>query len=302
MGGIAYALQVLSTGGTIVYPPSPAVGDVLDMVERHDVTCLIVWHMFAKLRAAALERGIEVDKVRGLGSPPRDAGGERIPTRLRANPLGMSETFAIHSAEPISCPLPDDKVGASGRPVNGIERRVVQPGTGAEVAPGEVGELQVRGGALMSGFYGVPRSEVFTPDGFYPTGDLVRIDEDDYAYFVGRTGDMIKTSSANVSRLEVEAALNALPEVELSLVAGLPDADRGEVVAAAVVPAPGAEPTEAGLQDVLRDRLSNFKIPRRIVFIDHHDVPRTTTGKVRLFELRSLIEAHQPPTKETPNG
>ena len=123
---------------------------------------------------------------------------------------------------------------------------MVDPETGEEVAPGEVGELQLRGGGLMTGFYKVDRDEVFTPDGFYPTKDLVRIDADGYLWFVGRTGDMIKTSSANVSRLEVEAALNALPEVARSLVAGLPDPDLGELVAAAVVPAPGARADRGG--------------------------------------------------------
>jgi acyl-CoA synthetase (AMP-forming)/AMP-acid ligase II len=292
MGGIAYALQALSTGGTLVYPASPSVEDVLDAVERHDVSCLIVWHMFARLRTAAIERGIDVDRVRGLGSPPRDASGQRIPSRLRSNPLGMSESFAIHSAEPVGHPLPEDKAGGAGRAVNGIERRVVDPDTLEEVANGEVGELQLRGGALMRGFYGVPREEVFTADGFYPTGDLVRIDADGYAFFVGRTGDMIKTNGANVSRLEVEAALNALPEVELSLVAGLPDDERGEVVAAAVVPVGDFPPEVDELREALRDRLSSFKIPRQIVFITYDDVPRTTTGKVRLSELRGLIESH----------
>jgi acyl-CoA synthetase (AMP-forming)/AMP-acid ligase II len=290
MGGIAYALQALSTGGTLVYPRSPAIDDVLDMVEQHHVTCLIVWHRFAELRAAALDRGIDVDRVRGLGSPPRDLAGERIPTRRRSMPLGMSESFAIHSAERIDCPLPDDKAGAAGRAVNGIERRVVDPETGSAVPAGEVGELQLRGGALMRGFYGVPDDEVFTVDGYYPTGDLVRIDEEGYAYFVGRTGDMIKTSSANVSRLEVEAALNALPQVDLALVTGLPDEERGELVAAAIVPAVGACPDEEGLREALRARLSSFKIPRRFVFITHDQVPRTSTGKVQLFELRSLVE------------
>ena len=206
----------------------------------------------------------------------------------------MSESFAIHSAERIDCPLPEDKPGAAGRAVNGIERRVVDPKTGATVPSGEVGELQLRGGALMSGFYGVPRDEVFTADGDYPTGDLVRIDEDGYAYFVGRTGDMIKTSSANVSRLEVEAALHALPEVDLALVTGLPDEERGELVAAAIVPTAGASPDEDSLREALKSRLSSFKIPRRFVFITHEQVPRTSTGKVQLFELRNLVE---PPTE-----
>ena len=156
MGGIAYALQVLSTGGTLVYPPSPQIDDVLDTIERHDVTCVIVWHMFAELRAAAVERGLDVGAIRGLGSPPRDEHGDRIPSRFRGNPLGMSESFAPHSAEPIYRPLPADKIGAAGRAVNGIDRRVVNPDTGDEVPPGEIGELQLRGGSLMTGFYKVP--------------------------------------------------------------------------------------------------------------------------------------------------
>src|SRR3546814_12464989 len=73
--------------------------------------------------------------------------------------------------------------------------------------PGEIGELQLRGGALMSGFYKVDRRKVFTPDGYYPTGDLARVDHDGHLYFIARRGDLIKTKAANVSRLEVEAAL-----------------------------------------------------------------------------------------------
>lgn len=289
LGGIAAALQVLCTGGTLVYPPSPAIDDVLDMMEGHDVTYVVVWHMLAKLRAAAKERGIDVDRIRGMGSRPRDEHGEPIPPGLRANLLGMSESFSAHSGEPINVRLPDDKVGSSGRAISGIQRRVVNPDTGEAVPPGEVGELQLRGGGLMTGFYKVERGDVFTADGFYPTEDLVRIDDDGYLWFIGRTGDMIKTNSANVSRLEVEAALNALPDVALSLVAGLPDPEIGEMVAAAVVPAAEADPTEDSLRTALRDRLSSFKIPRRIVFITDDDVPRTTTGKVRLFELAEMI-------------
>lgn len=290
MGGIAAALQVLCTGSTLVYPPSPAVEDALDTIERHDITYVVIWQALAKLRAAAIARGIDVDRIRGMGAPPRDEHGELIPPGLRANLFGMSESFSAHSAEPINRRMPDDKVGASGRAVNGIERRVVNPETGEDVVAGEVGELYLRGGALMTGFYKVDRREVFTPDGFYPTKDLVRIDADGYCFVVGRTSDMIKTSSANVSRLEVEAALNALAEVELALVTGLPDEALGEMVVAAVVCAAGASPTEADLQAALRDRISSFKIPRRIVFVTSDDVPQTTTGKVRLTELARLFD------------
>jgi acyl-CoA synthetase (AMP-forming)/AMP-acid ligase II len=292
MGGISAALQVLSTGSTLVYPASPDLDIVLDTIERHNVTNIVIWHMLAKLIAAAKARGINLDALRITTGPTYDENGEPIPRRLQTRMLGMSESFAPHSAEPVTRRLPESKAGAAGRAVNGIERRVVDPETGVEVAAGEVGELYLRGGALMTGFYKVPRDEVFTADGFFPTNDLVRIDADGYAFFVGRTSDMIKTNSANVSRLEVEAALNALPEVELSIVAGLPDPELGELVAAAVVPTPGSDPSEADIKVALRETLSGFKVPRRIVFITHDDVPRTPTGKVRLFELAELVSAH----------
>ena len=133
-------------------------------------------------------------------------------------------------------------------------------------------------------------AEVFTPDGFYPTGDLCRIDADDYLYFVARRNDMIKTRSANVSRLEVEAALNELPEVELAVVTGLDDAEFGQIVAAAVVPASGCTPSEDSLRAALREAISSYKVPRRIVFIEPGEIPRTATGKLKLHELAQLIE------------
>lgn len=289
MGGIMTALQVLSTGGTLVYPPSPNIEAVLDTIERCNVTNVVVWHMSAKLQAAAVTRGVDLDGVRVTGAPLRDESGNVIPRHLQADLLGMSESFGPHSAEPVNHRLPESKAGASGRAVNGIERRVVNPETGAQVPVGEVGELQLRGGALMTGFYKVDRRTVFTPDGFYPTNDLVRQDADGFVYFVGRTGDMIKTNSANVSRLEVEAALNALPEVDLAVVAGLPDPEFGEIVAAAVIPSDGSSPSEGDLKAALREILSSFKVPRRIVFVSHDEVPRTETGKVRLFDLAEFI-------------
>jgi acyl-CoA synthetase (AMP-forming)/AMP-acid ligase II len=141
----------------------------------------------------------------------------------------------------------------------------------------------------MTRLYKRERSEVFTPDGFYPTGDLVRIDADGYLTFVARRGDMIKTRSANVSRLEVEAALKALPSVEDAVVTGLPDEAFGEIVAAAVVLRPGAQIDDAVLREQLRRALSSYKVPRRIVFVAADQIPRTATGKIKLHELRELF-------------
>jgi acyl-CoA synthetase (AMP-forming)/AMP-acid ligase II len=289
LGGLAMMMQVLSRGATLVYPASPDVEALLEAIERCGVNRVNGWgDGLARLRKLAPERGIDIDAIVGLG-PFRDAKGEPIPVEFQSGMLGMSETFAPHSAEPLNYRMPADKPFACGRPVGGYERRVVDPETGVEVPTGEIGELQLRGGALMSGMYKRRRSEVFTPDGFYPTGDLVRIDADDCLYFIARRNDMIKTRSANVSRLEVEAALNALPEVDVAVVTGLPDAEFGQIVAAAVVPAEGASPSEEGLRAALRETLSSYKVPRRIVFIEESEIPRTATGKLKLHELGELI-------------
>ena len=290
LGGMAMAMQVLSQGATLVYPQSPDHGELLATIRECGVNRLNGWgDGLVRLRAAASDAGIDVDGIVGLG-PFRDKQGELIPPALQSNMLGMSETFAPHSAEPIDARLPEGKPGASGRAVNGYERRVVDPETGVEVTPGTVGELQLRSGALMIGFYKRRRGEVFTADGFYPSGDLVTIDAEGWLTFVARRNDMIKTRAANVSRLEVEAAMNALPEVALAVVTGLADAEFGQVVAAAVVAAAGTSPTADGLRAALRETLSSYKVPRRIVFVDEAQIPRTATGKLRLHELARLIE------------
>ena len=289
LGGMAMFFQVLSQGACLVYPASPDLEVLVDTIKALRVNRLNGWgDGLARLRKLAPERGIDIDAIVGLGLF-RDEKGELIPPQFQSGMLGMSETFAPHSAEPLNYRMPADKPHACGRPVNGYERRVVDPETGAEVPVGEIGELQLRGGALMSGMYKRLRGEVFTPDGFYPTGDLVRIDADDCLYFIARRNDMIKTRAANVSRLEVEAALNELPEVALAVVTGLDDAEFGQIVAAAVVPAEGAAPSEESLRAALRETLSSYKVPRRIVFVAEADIPRTATGKLKLHELAELI-------------
>jgi acyl-CoA synthetase (AMP-forming)/AMP-acid ligase II len=276
----------------LVYPDSPDSEAILETLQKCRANRVNGWgDGLTRLRDLAISRGIDVDAIVGLGLF-RDQHGALIPPALQSNILGMSETFAPHSGEPINVRLPEDKPGASGRAVNHYERRVVDPETGADVPAGELGELQLRGGALMSGFYKRLRSEVFTPDGFYPTGDLVRIDADGYLTFAARKGDMIKTRAANVSRLEVEAAINALPGVKLAVVTGLPDEAFGQIVAAAVVPAAGAAPKAEAMRQALRETLSSYKVPRRIVFVSEDEIPRTVTGKLKLHELEHLIISH----------
>jgi long-subunit acyl-CoA synthetase (AMP-forming) len=291
LGGLAMAMQVLSQGATLVYPALPDIETIMATLQTCRANRVNGWgDGLTRLRELAVSRGVDVDAIIGLG-PFRDEDGVLIPSMLQSNMLGMSETFAPHSAEPINIRLPEDKPGASGRPINYYERRVVNPETGALVPAGEIGELQLRGGALMRGFYKKQRSEVFTSDGFYPTGDLVRIDADNYLTFIARKGDMIKTRSANVSRLEVEAALNTLPGVKLAAVTGLPDEAFGQIVAVAVVAEAGETLNAEALRQALRETLSSYKVPRCIVFVSEDEIPRTATGKLKLHELGQLISS-----------
>ena len=289
LAGLSTWLQLFCIGGTVVFPDTPETDDALAMIEDHGVTRVNAWgDKQPKLIAAARAKGVSLDHIAELScfrDPQGNPVGNAIPM------YGMTESFSAHSATPVNRPLPPGKQGSFGRAIHGYERRVVDLETGEEVPPGEPGELQIRGPAMLAGLYKQRRIEVFTPDGFYPTRDIVRIDADGYLFPVGRRDDMIKTRGANVSRLEVEAALNGLPDVAMAVVAGLPDEEYGKLVAAAVVPAKGASPTPEALQAALRATLSSYKVPRRIVLIGEDDIPRTATGKIRLSETAAMIAA-----------
>ncbi len=285
LAGMSTVLQVLSMGATLVWPGSTDVDEALDLISSAKVTRVNAWGDRQPLLVRrAVERGIDLSHIPEFSGFPGGQGKPPIPRMY-----GMTESFSAHSAHPLDQPLPPGKDGGFGRALGGYERRVVDLDSGAVLPPGEIGEVQIRGPALMAGLYRQRRADIFTPDQYYPTGDIVRIDTEGWLFPEGRLGDRIKTRAANVSRLEVEAVLLALPEVEQAVVAGLPDEEAGEIVVAAVVCAEGAELDEDTLRTALRQTLSSYKVPRRIVFVDAEDIPRTQTGKVRLSELRELV-------------
>jgi acyl-CoA synthetase (AMP-forming)/AMP-acid ligase II len=289
MAGMSTVLQVLSVGGTVVYPASPAIDDALDMIERFAVTRVNAWgDKQPRLIEAAGKRGLDIAHIPEL-SIFRDRDGRPVSTKIPM--YGMTESFSAHSASPVNVPLPCGREDSFGLPINGYERRVVDIASGEILPLGSIGELQIRGPALMSGLYKLDRQETFTADGFYPTRDLASIDEEGWLYPAGRIDDMIKSRGANVSRLEVEAALNDLPGIKTAVVTGLPHPEFGAEVVAAVVPVGDGATDEAAIQAALRATLSSFKIPRRIVFISEEEIPRTATGKLQLSGIADMIAA-----------
>jgi malonyl-CoA/methylmalonyl-CoA synthetase len=195
---------------------------------------------------------------------------------------GMTETNMNASN-----PYDGERVaGTVGMPLPGVEIRITDPESGEELAPGEIGMIEVRGPNVFKGYWRMPEKTAaeLRADGFFITGDLGKFDERGYLNIVGRGKDLIITGGYNVYPKEVEAEIDAIPGVLESAVVGVPHRDFGEGVTAVVVTSGKATLTEAEVLKVLEQRLAKFKLPKRVIFTD--DLPRNTMGKVQKNLLR----------------
>lgn len=180
--------------------------------------------------------------------------------------------------------------GLVGIPLPGYHLKIVDD-AGAGVPRGEVGELAVKGPGVMRGYHGRPDAtrETLTEDGWLRTGDLARRGRLGFIEFAGRKKDVIKHGGYSVFAAEVEDVLSEHPAVLESAVVGMPDARKGEIPVAVVRARPGAELSEAALVEWAAERLSEYKVPQRVVFVE--ELPRTGTDKVRKQDLVPLFEA-----------
>jgi fatty-acyl-CoA synthase len=153
------------------------------------------------------------------------------------------------------------------------------------------GELQIKGPTVFKGYWNQPAlsAEVFDKDGWLRTGDLIRLDEDGFAYFIGRSKDMIKTGGENVAALEVENCLATHPDIREAAAFGLPHEYWGEELVCAVVAAPGRQLDVEALKAHCRSLLSGFKVPKRFFVVDA--LPQSSSGKVQKFVLRKNYSA-----------
>jgi fatty-acyl-CoA synthase len=132
--------------------------------------------------------------------------------------------------------------------------------------------------------------EAFDASGYFRTGDLGFLDENDNLYFRGRLKEMIKTGGINVAPVEVEESLLRHPAVKLAFVTGVPDAVRDEVIAAVIVRHEGTRVDEAALTEHCRSELASYKVPRLITFVNETDLPLTTTGKLQKNRLADFFK------------
>jgi acyl-CoA synthetase (AMP-forming)/AMP-acid ligase II len=287
VAALSWTLSTLLSGGTVVLPERFAVEAFWDLVTRHGVT--VVAAPFGvrpalKHPAAAGSAGT----LRMMVGPPTRLAGEVIPHVEMVSGYGATElcgqVTAIrgedHRARPQSI----------GRLMTGYAAAVVDA-TDQPVRAGETGELIVRGPSMSRGYWQLPEATAaLLRDGWLRTGDLVRVDEEGFFYFVDRLKDMIKTGGENVYSAEVEAVLLAHPLVREAAVLGVPDERWGQAVKAVVVPGDGdVTVAVAELDAWCLDRLAAYKRPRWYEMVDQ--LPRNASGKV---VKPHLLAAHDP--------
>ncbi|MGQ9365803.1 malonate--CoA ligase [Azospirillum sp. A39] len=201
---------------------------------------------------------------------------------------GMTETGMLTSN-----PLEGERIaGTVGFPLPGVSLRVVDPESGATLGTDAIGVIEVKGPNVFSGYWRMPEKtkQEIKPDGFFITGDVGKVDGRGYVHIVGRAKDLIISGGFNVYPKEVETVVDAMAGVVESAVVGLPHPDFGEAVAAVVLRKPGAaSPGEAAVVATCKEQLANFKVPKRVFFVD--EMPRNAMGKVQKNLLRDRYAA-----------
>ena len=282
------------TGARVVLTTMFDAGEVLSLLESERATVMDGFdtHFFDLTHHPDIDR-IDRSSLRtillavGMASsePTARLTQEKLCPSLSA--WGMTEVGVGATRTFLDAPI-DDRCVESGHPLPGYEFKVIDPDTGETLPPSTMGELCVRGYALMQGYYKRPdaTAEAIDADGWLHTGDVATIRDDGSVRFMGRYKDMLKVGGENVDPTEVEAFLLEHPAVNKVQVIGVPDPRLAEVACACVVVEPGQAITDADLDSFCRGKMASFKIPRHLVVMD--DYPMTSSGKVQKYLLRQM--------------
>jgi acyl-CoA synthetase (AMP-forming)/AMP-acid ligase II len=200
---------------------------------------------------------------------------------------GITETSTMVT---MNWPIGPRVLGSCGLPVPGLAVRIIDPASGADVEAGAQGELIVRGPNLMSGYHNKPQeSAAALKGGWYHTGDLAKADPNGYLAITGRLKELIIRGGMNIAPAEIEEVAGTFEGVLDCAVVGVGHALLGEVPVIFVVPRSGHTPDAAKLLEFLHERLSAYKLPHAVHFID--EIPRTGSGKILRFRLRERLGA-----------
>ncbi len=185
------------------------------------------------------------------------------------------------------------KPGSVGRPLPCMEAQVVDD-DGVPLSAGEPGELWLRGSLVTTGYYGDPEATAaaITPDGWFRTGDIARIDAEGYVFILDRKKDMINRGGHKIFSAEVEQLLVAHPDIDDAAVVGVPNPVAFETVTAFVVASPGASLTAGDVREWVRAQMADDAMPRVVHLVT--EIPRNATGKIDKPALRLQAAAATP--------
>ncbi len=226
-----------------------------------------------------------------IGTPEQVRRVATLGVAKICNVYGLTEAYGNSAVTDADLPL-EKRLLTVGRPLGGVDIRIIDGETCAVLPAGTAGEITIKGNVLP-GYWNDPvrTAEAFTADGFFRTGDLGMLDDDGYLYYRGRLKELVKTGGINVAPAEVEEVLASHPAVELAFVTGIPDARLDEALAAVIVTRTGVEVSETELANHCRATLAAYKTPRHFRFVDAAVLPLTTTGKLKRNELPGLFVA-----------
>lgn len=287
---------IFDVGGAYATMPYFDAGTALRMLEQERVTatypCFVtimsdlIYHPdFAKTdlsRITLMNSNFAVQ-------PPSIAAAmlKALPQATYVGTFGMTETAGTVTTSRLDDPL-EQRLKRLGRPLPGVEVCIQDPQTLQEVAPGERGEVLVRGYSILEGYYKDPEktAQALDAQGWYHTGDIGSVDEDGTLLFHGRLKDMLKVGGENVAAAEIEGCLQRHPAVKLAQVVGIPDTRLVEVAAAFIERKPGVDVTAQELVEFCRREISGFKVPRQIRFISEWPMG---ASKIQKFKLRDEL-------------
>jgi long-chain acyl-CoA synthetase len=282
----------IGAGATITLLPRFDPAKALEIIPRDEVTIFMgVPTMYGALLHAPEREGADLSTLRlcvsGGASLPLDLmrSFEEAFKAIILEGYGLSETSPVasfnHSAE-------DRKSGSIGTPIDGVEMKVVDE-DGKDLPVGEVGEIVIKGHNVMKGYWGRDdATQDAIRDGWFHSGDMARVDEDGYFFIVDRKKDMIIRGGYNVYPREVEEVLYEHPAVREAAVVGVPDAEWGEEVGAAVALVEGQSITADELREYVKEQVASYKYPRHLWFVD--ELPKGPTGKILKREIEAPSE------------
>jgi acyl-CoA synthetase (AMP-forming)/AMP-acid ligase II len=278
-------LSALLAGATLVTEEIPRPETTLRLLERERVTLFRGWPDQAEaLARQSASVGADLSALRPGSLEALLPSDQRGNPGARAKLFGMTESFGPYCGYPADTDMPRSAWGSCGKPFEGMEVRIVDPDTGEPVPADTIGMIQIRGPHTLRGVCRRSRADLFTRDGYYPTGDLGHLDGDGFMFYHGRSDDMFKVSGATVYPSEVEQALRTIDGVENAFVTEVSGA-----VGAVVI----GDATIDHLEAAARKLLSSFKVPTVWLLLDSDDaVPRGTTGKVDVRRLRAMLADH----------